>query len=224
MMSRDTITPNRRSLLGAISLGAGASLTGCVGTIQSVAGDCSPDLAAPDTDPPEDGFPEIAVDVRQFENSALRADARVVEQFSADSPARIEVAHTNTAGTARTLQYGGTGYPVSRTTGDHVDRDASVHLSTSEAGRFRREREDTDKLVYPEDPIEGCWQVDMVLLEDMIPGDETLGACDSITETYELFADADNSGCLPAGTYEFENSVEVNDDEQEWGLTVEVLE
>lgn len=180
---------SRRNVLGLGGVGVVAGLAGCSGTMaksypkMTVTGDSVPATR------------EVSI------------HAEVNEQFTKQSPARLQIRFTNTAERTRNFLFWAIAPfgPLTSTS----ESAGILHIiptdTTNNAGLYDH--------VIPERPIDGCWQlvdhydfIDRGILWPAAPG--------AITKTnYVVLNDPENDKCLSPGEHRFEAEWGERDDE-----------
>jgi len=147
----------------------------------------------------------------------------IVESFSADQPARIqvEVRHSASTDGPRQIAFGATP-PFSNYVGSRVDTYDMLLAIPEHTDRIEKiGRPAAVEEWVPEEPTDGCWRAPTVPRDD-----ETdlaviqLSPGETIAETYTLLGFGQEA-CLPAGTYEFASTepyrvVQVAGPDEEW--------
>ncbi len=182
----------RRVVLAGIASGTTVGVAGCLGT---------------GTDGMDDAptLYEVDAEVTMFESDyPLTSTADVVSHATEETPARVEIGLTNTGDDALRKSLGATP-PFSDHSAERIDGDATAYLAPDSRRQFGIDHVDEDVGAdeNPPAPIDGCWVVEGVG-HNLIATNPRLEPGEEITETYSVFADVDNDGCLPAGTYRFE--------------------
>lgn len=183
-------------------------------------------------EPTRDGFPELSIEgdeIPDDHESGLSAFVQLTRQYSANAPAQLRIDLTNQSGEAREVTFGASP-PFSQYQGNHLERDAVIHIAPADRTHVGIHQVNDEYEVHddPEEPIDGCWQIEDIGRNDLAHS-KTLEPCETLTETYSIFASAGNGDCLPAGGYRFE-SIWVNSPGAEvefsvdWGFTLTVEE
>lgn len=224
---------NRRTVLVATALGVSPSVAGCLSDADDpdttpTPTDTEPTDPTSDSTPTEDdheecdpshqadeepesaqdGFPELTVEddeIPEDHESGLTASVQITRQYSGDAPAQLRVTVMNRSGEPRDVTFGPTP-PFSDYRGNHIERDAVAHIVPENRSHVNIVHPDdkNDEDEDPAEPIDNCWQIVGVQRDDLAQL-ETLDPCESLSETYSIFASADNNDCLPAGEYQFES-------------------
>lgn len=210
----------RRDALRLTGLGIGGAGAGCIGTSEgsgtstepppvktpspaepvvteprSPTNECTPVKAESGTASNPTAREPISTDEFQF-------DATVLQQFTADYPARVRFSFSNT--TDRTFFMSPKNLGPYRQ--DYVIVDAStdsklVFLLPS----ISLVKPDTQvRATPPSEPLDGCWTLNAefgVLPRTFIIGDMRPG--ETIAEDYTCYAHRDNEDCLRPGSYRF---------------------
>lgn len=250
----------RRTVLAATAFGVAHPLAGCVATDRDVTGNTTDDEStdtesiknASDTtrterdlepcgpphaedvemEPARDGFPEMSVEgdeISDDHENGLTAFVQLTRQYSANAPAQLRIDLTNQSGESREVTFGASP-PFSQYQGDHLERDAVIHIAPADRTHVGINHVNDEYEVHDglEEPIDDCWQIEDIESNDLAHI-KTLEPCETLTEIYSIFASADNDDCLPGGAYRFESSwgnspgaeVEFSVD---WGFTLTVEE
>ena len=249
----------RRTVLAATAAGIAHPLTGCVATDSDVTGNTTNDESTdtkstentPDNtrierdlepcdlphaedvemEPAGDSFPELSVEgdkIPDDHESGLAAFIQLTRQYTANTPAQLQIDLMNRSEQPREVTFGASP-PFSRYRSDHEQRNA-IYIVPAERTHVYIEHVNNkyEANADPEEPIDDCWQIEDIERNDLAHS-KTLEPCETLTETYSIFASADNDDCLPAGGYRFESSwvnspgaeVEFSVD---WGFTLTVEE
>lgn len=215
----------RRQLLSALAGSTLAAIGGCTNP-QS---DDTPDTE-PTTDPngcdspsiitegidPDEGFPFARVVSDPVETDAFAIDAEVTRAFREDRPALVVVQYRNKRSEPYTFE-GGLTPPYSVYHGRHESIDDARLVAIPEVDR------DLEAAI-PNSSDEGCWQLREPIEIEPVETVTELGACDTMTRTYRLYADAttdtETEQCLVPGRYVFE--ARTYDEDQQWALEIEL--
>lgn len=149
----------------------------------------------------------------------------VENHFLPSVPARIEIRFANEADERRTFGFGSVApfweLRGSGPTSLMLIPDAAEFSVVDENG-------DGEFVLVPDDPGENCWQAE----DELILTDEVrrlaVGPGATLSETYDVVAAPDASGCLPSGSYRFSQRLDevVGENETEpldrWGFSLEV--
>lgn len=177
--------PRRRFLqvCGAASLG----LAGCT------AFGTSDDARFPSVDAELDDLPS---------ESRLAYSATTIEEFSEESPARIEISVTNAGGEKRRFGLGNT-IPFASQVGQNEAGDVLYLLEEHEGG-FGAE----GRTHLPTELIEGCWRPQHRPSFHMTLATIELAPDERAESEYVLLDHPDSEACLSEGTYRFESPVQ----------------
>ncbi|NEU55493.1 hypothetical protein [Halorussus sp. MSC15.2] len=205
---------NRRQLLGAVGGGASISVCGFLKTMSS--------------NDEEVAYPKVSVhgDTTDPErNVALSVE--VIQQFSRESPAEIQVAFTNTAESAREFYFGSTPpfseyLSTERNDGTQlvaIPRNRS-HISLGDVNDATGESSENQEIV-PERPLDGCWRLHGDLAVWGFANQKTVKPGETLQEKFTVLDYSDNTTCLPGGEYRFV-SPNYFGQNNPWGFTVEL--
>jgi hypothetical protein len=144
--------------------------------------------------------------IREGEYSAA---VWVSQQYSEQSVAKIEVEVLNDGNSSRNDYWGPTP-PFHGYHGSKIDDDAAMWVAPSppldsEAGIEHVEAASNDQAGDLSEPVDGCWQIKSVSSPDY-EQQVQFRPCEKMQQTYSVYAGADNNGCLPEGTYQFEGT------------------
>jgi hypothetical protein len=183
---------NRRTYLGAL---AAVGLAGCTS-------------APADSTDGTSGFPYTLANARADDPPVedVTVDVTVTADFTADHPARLEVAFTNDADETRTFTFGSL-VPWDAIRGAHEDGDATLLLSP-------------DAGVAPDEPTGDCWQATDGVVLAAVMREEALDPGETASREYRVLAAHDSQNCHPTGTYRFGDSNYLG---REWGFSVDVV-
>lgn len=182
---------NRRALLGAVAGGFGA-VAGCTGARRET---------QPEPTQSPSPVPRLAVKADESPpDERVNWGVTVEEQFSMSTPARIEIRFTNEAGEPRTFEFGSVG-PFSEVRGSGPT--GLLLIPNDDGISVGDENGDGEFVLVPDEPGDNCWQAeDRLILPDVL-WSPTLGPGETLSETYDVVAPHDASGCLPSGEYRF---------------------
>lgn len=207
----------RRKVLQLVTGSLGSVLAGCAGfrgatqetptppdsRAASPTSECTPpaEPTSRKTTTPDDGFPHLSVASNTPPAGyEVATTARLVRPFTADAPAQIRVAFTNTARAERVFWFGST-VPFTPETVRHGTKPAQLQLVPENKPGGMDTNDDGDIQVLPGEPTDGCWQAE----DEVIFSDERrfirLGACETATVVFSVVAHPANTGCIPRGTY-----------------------
>lgn len=160
------------------------------------------------------GFPTVTVigdSVRTPKRVSITAT--VTEQFTEESPARLEITSRNEATTHREFLFGPNA-PFGPLSGK-ADSGAKLHVIPFP---------DESSLI-PTEPLEGCWKLtdhytvfDRGLIWQAEPGA-------SMNTEYAILDDPDTESCLSPGSYQFrgewgERHTDTDDERFEWDFQI----
>ena len=129
---------------------------------------------------------------RSVDRYNVDLDVELIQEYTAEHPGEIQMTMINEADQVREFEYG----PSPLSHGEHDSVDAYLHAEYS--GN-----------TYDE-PENGCWRsLNHLGGEPELTG-ATLDPGESVSESYELLAAADEEYCLPGGLYWFESTLFVN--------------
>lgn len=149
-----------------------------------------------------------------------------------NSPANVRVALKNEGTTDRSVS-SGPSPPFDPSIGHQSDSDARLLLVPSDGTGFapspaalqeEPEQEILDQRpVVPDEATDGCWRANYgnLLVYSMARGG-TLAAGESMERDYVLLAHPANEGCVPPGTYRFNDSAEIDGQSVELAVTIDV--
>lgn len=206
----------RRALLGsAVSVAAG----GC--------------LSRANATPPTTERTLVTVgDTNAVPSTDVELVAECRRQQDRNSPANVRVALKN-EGSAERAVSSGPSPPFDPSIGHQPDGDARLLLVPSDGTGFapspaalqeEPEQEILDQRpVVPDEATDGCWRANYgnLLVYSMARGG-TLAAGESIERDYVLLAHPANEGCVPPGTYRFNDSAEIDGQSVELAVTIDV--
>lgn len=159
-----------------------------------------------DPAPPGSGFPTLSADggdVPGDHPSGLDVTVGVVQQYTTESVARVQIDLANRGETPASVSFGPTPPFSSYENVGDSDGGATVyvvHTETDQAGISPVDGEESDT-----GPVDGCWKADGVGYNS-ITTDCTIDPGRVVSGRYDVYADADNDGCLPPGEYWYEES------------------
>lgn len=169
--------------------------------------------------------PAIAVESERDEPANARIDVTVLEQFSEQTPARIEISYTSTAPNEREVDFGSSP-PFSEywSTGRESPRlviipDDHSHISPTGTEPSDSKNPDSTQLV-PDSPVDGCWRAPNFAVFG-VGHTRTLAPQETVSEGYTVLGHVDNENCLPSGTYHFVQEHYFGHD-QSWGFTIQL--
>lgn len=190
------------------------SLTGLAGCLETVVSNVSRGTG--------DSFPTVSADGDSVPSRYdADIDVRAVDQFSADSPARLRVTYTNTGDSEREVEFT-ISPPFPPYAGRATDDDARLALIPD----FReyvephpRPAADEANPFVPDEPDDGCWRAKAAVSGEDVGLTRTLGPDESVEGEYALLAHPKSESCLAASDYRFEDPHYFETDEP-WGFTV----
>lgn len=203
----------RRAVLSGIASGV-PIMAGCLGT------DANEGKTADDSI-----MYEIEAEINSFEPGyPLDATVKVVSHATEATPARIKIGLTNAGDTTRRIALGATP-PFTAHRAERVDGNAVAHLAPDSRRNFGlvHVNDDVSPGENPSAPIDGCWIVEGTGM-DYIATKPPLEPGETLSDTYSVFANADNEDCLPAGTYRFEETSADFGTSSPWVIDVVVKE
>lgn len=142
---------------------------------------------------------------RPITSDDIAFDVTVLQQFTNDSPAQLEVRFTNDSDTRLTL-FGGPILPFTGLEGVQQDRDVALLLMPEDNSWITPtdgNGEVRDVPLVPPSRTDSCWTVEyegMLRKQTMLVDELRTG--ESISHTYSLL-DWGNESCLPTGSYAF---------------------
>ena len=165
-------------------------------------------------------FPDVTVTGDEIPaKQQVRITVEAVEQFSEQTPARLQIQFRNEAATPRRFLFG-PDPPFGPLRGD--SRNGSrLHVLPIEAARWHT---GLHAHVIPSHPVEECWQladrydrIDRGILWNADPHE-------TMAMTYVVLDDPNTDDCLSAGVYRFEGrwgeqDVKTTEEWFDWGCT-----
>ncbi|GGL48648.1 hypothetical protein [Halocalculus aciditolerans] len=201
----DRISQNRRFVLtGACA--AIVSVAGCSGTESNT--EYPTATAEPDT--VEDGDAEMTADI--------------VDGFSDGSPARLEIAYTNTADEERSVSFGPTPPFSEYWSADSdlviIPDDQSAISAVNATGETGEQPSNTpEETIVPSEAQDGCWKARSQFASWERQRTVTLPSGDTVKETYSVLSQTESRGCLAEGTYRFSQQ-SYFEDGSSWGFSI----
>ena len=166
-------------------------------------------------------FPDVAVTGDEMPpEQQVRITVEVVEQFSEQTPARLQIQFRNEAATPRSFLFGPD--PPFGSLRGNSRNGSRLHVLPADAARSSTGR---FAHVIPSRPVEECWQladrydrIDRGVLWNADPRETT-------SMTYVVLDDLDTDDCLSAGVYRFEGrwgeqDAETTEEWFDWGFTL----
>lgn len=205
---------DRRQLLGAVGGGASISILGFLKTMTS--------------NDEQLEYPRVSVrgDTIDPERNVAISVA-VLQQFSRESPAEIQVAFTNTADSTREFYFGSTP-PFSEYISTRRDNGARLvaipshrsHISLGEVNGATDGSSENQEIV-PDRPPAGCWRLQGDLAVWGFANQKTVKPGETLQERFAVLDDSDTATCLPGGEYRFVSSNYFGQNNP-WGFTIEL--
>lgn len=215
------INVKRRNFIAIAGTGA-ASIGGCIGK--------STDAGAPTTnnDSSKTAQNTMTVNGLRITNESLpdevqvTAEARPLQSFSTEHPARISISFTNTSEKVREFKFGPTP-PFSQYGGQLVNGDAKLIIIPKNEKYLgyegsEEQTESGESHFIPQSPDNGCWRSKREPIVMTVAKNIELASNESITMKYTVLAHPDNNPCIPKGRYRFKNANYVDNDS--WGFEI----
>lgn len=222
---------NRRKALQAIGTVILGTTPGCTTQLHA-SGEQPPSTASqdPNTDDSSETTDALSKPITADD---IAFDVTVLQQFTNDHPAQLEVSFTNDSETRVRLS-GGPILPFTGLDGEHQDRDARL-LLMPDGNDWITPTDSTGDILnvplVPSSRTDGCWAVeyDGMLREQSMLVDE-LRPGEAVRHTYTLL-DWTSESCLAVGNYTFseehslqrgDSSAETDEFEATFGFEVEL--
>lgn len=209
---------NRRKFLAGAGM-VTASLAGCISTDHRMDGtvddnpegvsesNCDPLASTNPKNEPGDEFPSIELLAESSKRDHIAIQTNLLRQFDTAGPAHIEIVVMNVSDEEQRLTFHDSA-PFPPYTGFHSDEETGLFIGP-ESGY---------QIDFPDEPTEGCWQIDDVPAISDVEDTVELGPCEAISETYRVYHIA-GEDCLKEGEYVFEIS-DMGELGHEWGFTL----
>lgn len=161
--------------------------------------------------------PNISVQTEGKRQSDTGFSVKLLQQFTGEHPAKVNISYTNTADGEQQILFDGPPpfykYKSKEHESSHlvVIPDDHTHISSEEGGQL-----------VPQDPKDGCWTVPRQLSVYGTAVKETISSGETVSQEYTILNHWANRECLPPGKYLFEQSSPLTDHEQAWKFSVNI--
>lgn len=146
-------------------------------------------------------------------NPSLSFSAQVVQQASTESPPQIEASLTNTGSTTTFVGFG----PALLFSDDTAELEWATDIVLDP-------KTTVGSSVEPIQTEDGCWRVPIdkeILIQSTLEWRE-ISPDESLNESYRVYTRGEQSPCLPAGTYRFQDVINTEADEMVLTLVLEI--
>lgn len=161
-----------------------------------------------DPAPAGDGFPSLSIADDPGPDGpgrGMTVAVGIVDQYTAEQPARLQVDLINASSDDRPVNFGAS-MPVDSFQSQATDRGARAFLAPEDEVHVSAVPAGEDEVAeHPSSPVDGCWTIGAVAHADLTQGG-TIPPNYVLSNQYDIYAAAENDGCLPPGAYRFEQS------------------
>lgn len=193
----------RRSALHASGVVLGLGIAGCARSMGDSEPTRSPTASATETSTMTRSSPQP---------EALEFEAHVIQQQTAEAPARVRARLVNTGPPLR-VGFGPTLLYTDNTAADELEWADELVIDP---------RTDVGPWDEPEQTEDGCWRFPrdgQRAVQSLLEGRD-LATGEPITESYDVYTHRDSGPCLPEGTYQFEDKGYIHDESRPMILTL----
>lgn len=144
--------------------------------------------------------PDISIETDDIPSeSSISIDGTVLEQFSRNAPARIDITVENTDTEPDTYLFDSPP-PFS----EYSSKDSPTMVIIPDSLNGPKDGESTPSSYIPDSPKGNCWKATSELISSHATRFVELGPGESINRSYTLLASASSKRCLPPDEYRFE--------------------